>query len=67
MIKFNEVDYIIAYEAGELRGQKVLELFSQLIKSGRAWTLQGCYGRYAEALIKRGYISVKGEILTAID
>lgn len=63
MAKFNEVDYIIRYEQGELRGQEVLKLFSHLIKTGKAWSLQGSYGRYAEALIDRGYISEKGEIL----
>jgi hypothetical protein len=67
MAKFNEVDYIIAYEQGELRGDKVIELFSHLIKTGRAWSLQGSlYGRFAESLIKRGYISEKGKILIRI-
>jgi hypothetical protein len=63
MARFNEVDYIIRYEAGELRGQEVLRLFSHLIKTGRAWSLQGAYGRMAGALIDRGYLSAKGEIL----
>jgi len=66
MAKFNLVDNIIAYEQGDLRGQKVLELFSHLIKSGQAWTLQGSYGRMAESLIDRGYLSAKGEILKAV-
>jgi len=65
--KYNEVDYIISYEAGELRGDKVLELFSHLVKTGRAWSLQGCYGRMAGALIDRGYLSAKGEILKAVE
>jgi hypothetical protein len=66
MIKFNEVDYIIAYEQGELRGYKVLELFSNLIKTGKAWNLQGSYGRMAGNLIDRGYLSNKGDILKTI-
>lgn len=61
--KFDEVGAIISYEAGELRGQEVLELFSHLVKTGRAWSLQGSYGRMAEALIDRGYLSRQGEIL----
>jgi hypothetical protein len=64
--KFDEVGAIISYEAGELRGDKVLELFSHLVKTGRAWSLQGCYGRMAGALIDRGYISAKGEILKTV-
>jgi hypothetical protein len=63
MAKFNELDYIIRYEAGELRGQEVLKLFSHLIKTGRAWSLQGSYGRMAGALIDRGYLSGQGQIL----
>jgi hypothetical protein len=66
MAKFNLVDNIMAYEQGELRGQKVLELFSHLIKTGQVWTLQGSYGRMAQNLIERGYLSAKGEILKAV-
>jgi len=66
MKKFNEVDYIIAYEQGELRGQEVLKLFSHLIKTGKAWVLQGSYGRQAQNLIDRGYLSIKGEILKIV-
>ena len=63
MKKFNELDYIISYEAGELRGNKVLKLFSHLIKTGKVWSLQGHYGRFASNLIDRGYLSAKGKIL----
>ena len=66
MKKFNEVDYIIAYEQGELRGQEVLKLFSHLIKTGKAWVLQGSYGRQAQNLIDRGYLSIKGKILKTV-
>ena len=41
------VTEIIAFEAGELDNQGVIELFSKLISSGMAWTLQGSYGRAA--------------------
>jgi hypothetical protein len=63
MAKYNRVDYIIRFEAGELRGQEVLKLFSDLIKTGDCWRLQGCYGRMAKSLIDRGYISDRGTIL----
>lgn len=63
MVKFNEINSIIAFESGDLRGNKVLELFSYLIKTGKAWTLQGVYGRTAESLIDRGYLSAEGKIL----
>lgn len=64
---FNLTDSIIAFECGELRGDKVLELFSQLIKTGQAWTLQGSYGRTAQSLIERGYLSTEGNILKTAD
>ena len=67
MPKFDEIGAIIAYESGDLRGNKVLQLFSHLIKNGKAWSLQGSYGRMAQNLIERGYISDKGEILKTVD
>jgi hypothetical protein len=65
--KFDLVGAIMSYEAGELRGQEVLRLFSELLKSGQVWGLQGSYGRQAKALIDRGYLSAKGEILKAVE
>lgn len=59
----DNVDLIIAYESEELSDIDTLKLFSQLIKSGQAWSLQGHYGRTAKALIDNGYISEKGKIL----
>jgi len=57
------IDKIIAYETGELRAEDTLDLFAELIKSGKAWSLQGSYGRTAEALIKGGYINKQGKVL----
>ena len=57
----NLVDKIIAYECGDIDEAGILELFAELIKSGRAWTLQGHYGRTASALIDAGYISEDGK------
>jgi len=39
-----------------------LNLFSKLIKSGRAWTLQGHYGRTAKQIIELNLISKDGKI-----
>jgi hypothetical protein len=66
MKKFNEVDYIISYEQGELSDKNTLILFSHLIKSGRAWHLQGHYGRTAWALIEDKWIDKQGKILKAV-
>ena len=56
------VDKIIAFESGELNNEGILELFSELIKTGQAWSLQGCYGRTAQALIDKGLIDTQGVI-----
>jgi hypothetical protein len=61
------LDLIMAWEGGEASNEQTLELFSQLIKSGQAWTLQGCYGRQAAAFIEAGYISKTGELLRGKD
>ena len=62
----NITNQIIAYEVGELNEKDSLELFSELIKSGMAWTLQGHYGRTASSLIEAGYIAKDGEMLRDI-
>lgn len=43
--------------------QDQLEAWAFLIKTGQCWSLQGSYGRGANALIEGGYISKEGEIL----
>jgi len=42
------------WEAGETSEEQTVELFQHLINTGLAWTLQGCYGRQAVALIDAG-------------
>ena len=61
------ISNIIAYESGDLSAEKTIELFAELIKSGQAWSLQGCYGRTAQRLIEAGYISRQGKILKTIE
>ena len=55
---------IIAFENGELDDVETIELFAQLVQNGMAWTLQGSYGRTASDLIKAGYISPEGLVLS---
>jgi len=47
---------IMAYEAGELDWDEVVELFQALVDNGMAWQLQGSYGRMAQALIEEGAV-----------
>ena len=49
-------DKLFAYEAGELEGDEVLDLFQALVDNGWAWELQGSYGRAAVSLLKQGLI-----------
>ena len=54
---------LIAYEQGELDEEGAIALFSRLIITGLAWTLQGSYGRQAMRFIESGVLSRTGEIL----
>lgn len=56
-------DRIIAFEQGELDEGATLRLFSDLVKTGLAWQLQGCYGRTARDLILSGVLSRTGDIM----
>lgn len=56
------IDKIIRYEQGELDDSGTLELFSELIKTGQCWTLQGHYGRTARHLIDSNFIDKNGTI-----
>ena len=51
----NELEVMMAWEAGELDFEETVELFQHLIDTGMAWRLQGCYGRTAAALLQDGY------------
>ncbi len=42
----------IRYENGEMKKHEEDAFFQLLIDSGMAWTLQGHYGRKAEAMIR---------------
>lgn len=57
------LDRIISYESGALCEGCSLRLFGQLVADGRAWHLQGHYGRGAAALIRDGLLSEAGEVL----
>jgi hypothetical protein len=59
------LDQIIAYENGELSYGETVELFSQLVKSGRVFNLQGHYHRVAVNLIQDGVLDPEGNITQA--
>ncbi len=49
-----DIDFIVAYEAGELDEEESIVGFQKLIDSGLVWQLQGSYGRTAKYLIEAG-------------
>ncbi len=61
------VEKIIAYEGGEMGDKDMVEFFSELVKTGNAWTLQGHYGRTAMNLIENEVIDRQGNILIDLD
>ena len=55
------ITMIIEYESGELSEKDTMRLFAMLIQSGKAWSLQGHYGRTAKTLIDQGLLTRTGE------
>ena len=53
----DQIDQIIAWENGDLDEEGTIELFQNLVNSGLAWQLQGCYGRMADRLIRAGLVT----------
>jgi hypothetical protein len=53
----DQLDSMIRWENGELDNEETVELFQNLVNSGLAWRLQGCYGRQAAALIRAGLVT----------
>lgn len=49
---------IIAFEAGELNDEQIIELFQNLLDTGLVWHLQGSYGRATANLLEAGLITV---------
>lgn len=48
------IDFIMAYESGELTKNEIIEGFQDGIDSGSVWKLQGSYGRMATRLLELG-------------
>ena len=58
-----DVDFVMAYENGELNQLEVIAGFQKGIDSGLVWQLQGAYGRQARYRIKP---AVRDAVMTMI-
>ena len=56
-------DMIIAYENGDTNLAQEILLFAKLVETGKAWKLQGHYGRVAMEMIDLEFISKDGRVL----
>ncbi len=54
-----DINFIMAYEAGELDEEAIIAGFQKGIDDGTVWQLQGCYGRMARALIEGGHCTAR--------
>jgi hypothetical protein len=61
-LTFDLTSALLEYERGELDTFGFLALFTELVGTGQAWELQGCYERIATDLIEGGYITPTGAI-----
>ena len=65
--RYDVTNRLIDYACGPLNDIQTLRLFSELIKNGMAWTLQGHYGRTAMALINDGWLEADGNFGIKVD
>lgn len=61
-MSLSNMQVLFDYEDGKLDTIQTLLLFSELIKSGLVWQLQGHYQRLANDLIGEGFIEFDGTI-----
>tara|TARA_R110000823_G_scaffold284517_2_gene402626 strand:+ start:1099 stop:1335 length:237 start_codon:yes stop_codon:yes gene_type:complete len=62
-MSLNNMKVLFDYEEGKLDEIQTLILFSELLKSGIVWQLQGHYERTAKALIEGGFLTFNGEVI----
>jgi hypothetical protein len=58
---YDYVGKIIQHESDGLPGEEMVELFQYLVDTGKAWVLQGSYGRTATQLIDSGLVARRSD------
>ena len=51
------INNLIRYESEGLNDAELIEFFQHLVDTKLAWSLQGHYGRTAQALIENGWVT----------
>ncbi len=59
----NHLDFIMAFEGGELTDEQLIHGFQAMIDDGTVWQLQGMYGRTANALIEQGLCHARNTVM----
>jgi len=54
------IEKLVAYEANELTGKEIRDLFQELVSTGQAWILPKSYGDVARAMIWQEMIHMPG-------
>ena len=62
-MSLSNMKVLFDYEDGKLDEIQCLLLFSELLKSGLVWQLQGHYQRTAKGLIEAGFLEFNGTII----
>tara|TARA_R110000796_G_C14415348_1_gene419270 strand:- start:145 stop:381 length:237 start_codon:yes stop_codon:yes gene_type:complete len=62
-MSLSNMKVLFDYEEGKLDEIQTLILFSELLKSGIVWQLQGHYEQTAKALIEGGFLTFTGEVI----
>jgi len=61
------LDQIMEYESGKLNDKGIIEMFSNMVKDGTVWLLNGGYCRTAEVFIFNKILDKQGNILINLD
>lgn len=62
--KFDALAFVMRMEEGEeMTAEEVIDGMAHLIADGTAWKLQGSYGRFADSMIRSGWIDTDGNVL----
>lgn len=65
----SHIDFIMRLEgeADDLTAEEIIDGIASMVADGTVWHLQGSYGRYADSMIRSGWIDSEGNVLAYPD